>query len=264
MPEWNKFYLVLGFLMMSCVPLFLLGILLPFISRFTTYPLLLRRCTPKYWRGYPGRLLTDRIHDYLFILMLLLPLLAAAFISAFFNLFSFLEDNQGIYLFGFLISVAFAGLCVYFGKKILSVSDVIPRIVPYFKKRVGEKTDRVSDAFHQGQALAKNCKFLDGLAYQSGDKGLSDFGFRDDYYSENVIWHKPQEGIQMVCKLLEKVKKSSDQIEDLESITTELKAIEEALTKAEEKEVQFCFLVRVGAEHEIFIREMEQRTGVFW
>ncbi len=112
-------------------------------------------------------------------------------------------------------------------------------VVPYFDKKVGE-----IDTFCHGQSLARHGTALDEAARSLGVTPLSAFGWNDDMDHEKVEWHEPSEGLKTVNALLLVVQRGELAWVDQEAIAADLKRVAHALTRAEERAIQFSLLLR--------------------
>ncbi len=155
-----------------------------------------------------------------------------------------------------LFGVLFAGyftFCFGYGMVIGGVRDSMrARIVPYFESRIGRH-----DAFRHGAVVARRCASLDELCLARGVRPISSFGFADDIRGERVVWYDASEGLLTIRELMAAVHEEILLGEDL-------RAMEQALLRASEEDIRFCFILRNGMDHYISPMEMDRRVGSFW
>lgn len=155
-----------------------------------------------------------------------------------------------------LFGVLFAGyftFCFGYGMVIGGVRDSMrARIVPYFESRIGRH-----DAFRHGAVVARRCASLDELCLARGVRPISSFGFADDIRGERVVWYDASEGLLTIRELVAAVHEEILLGEDL-------RAMEQALLRASEEDIRFCFILRNGMDHYISPMEMDRRVGSFW
>jgi hypothetical protein len=213
---------------------------------------------PNYYHGYPGRHRQGIARSIGWAAGCSLPLILLAGFGAVFNGLAFLYD------FNFLSALCFAvcgGFLVLFLRGLVAgiVDSFKARIVPYFRQYLGD-----IDTFSSGQTLARNCRQLDQLAGEMHLLPLSAFGFNDDRLGEQVAWHDPQQGLETVTGLLQKIRSQPETVADAEALVAELEKIATALQKAEERGISFCFILREGMDRAIVPMEMDLRQGKFW
>ena len=132
------------------------------------------------------------------------------------------------------------------------------RILPYFQK--GHVLDSVS-TFLDGEALARNCVFLDDLARREGLEPLSDFGFADDLAGETPIWHDAGLGLATVVGLRAGLERDPAVLGETSAVIADLAPVEANLREAARQGIPFCFLLRHGSIASG--HEMEVRKGFF-
>jgi hypothetical protein len=132
-------------------------------------------------------------------------------------------------------------------------------ILPYFPKSHPGVSGGCS--FLSGEALARNCVYLDSLAIQSGWKPLSFFGFADDLYSKRLVWHDPEEGFQTVSGLRAALCSDPSLLSESDVLIAELTLIEANLTEAVRLQAPFCLILRCRPFASG--QEMEARQGYF-
>ncbi len=96
-------------------------------------------------------------------------------------------------LFAFAPFAAFVFLLVLLGSAANWRSMRVVTILPYFPKTHPGVSGGCS--FLSGNALARNCVYLDALALQLGLKPLSHFGFPYEFGGEKIVWHPPEVGL---------------------------------------------------------------------
>ena len=138
-------------------------------------------------------------------------------------------------------------------------ADYDVRILPYFQK----SHPRVSGgcSFLSGKALARNCVFLDALALELGLEPFSAFGFADDLYGGQVIWHEPERGLRTVSGLGALLHRNPSLLADAEALIAELALVEANLQAAVRLHAPFCLLLRYG--NVAGGQEMDVRRGYF-
>jgi len=127
-----------------------------------------------------------------------------------------------------------------------------PRVVPYFRTRVGAN-DEPCGAFEHGFGVGNKMAALDAAASERGVAQLSEFGFSD----EPRRWWEARDGLRTLDAIAGLVAASDELDQDLV-------ALRSALEKAAEKEIQFALLVRLGPDTFISLYEMDTRKGSFW
>jgi len=114
-------------------------------------------------------------------------------------------------------------------------------LIPYFERTVGE-----IDTFCSGYALARHLGALDELAARLAVPPLSSFGFADDMCGETLVWHPAEEGLGSVLPLMAALQCAPDRVEEAEAVLSDLEKLAQALRRAHQKEIRFCFLLRHG------------------
>lgn len=155
--------------------------------------------------------------------------------------------------------VVFLGFfCLFFGLLVLSPLNWLrlkPRIVPYFARQLEPYGGKSSVAFHRGRALCQQIAALDELARTVGVRTLSEFGFTDDYYNQEVRWHSAAEGLR-TAEALEQAENAN--------VTADLAALAAVLRIAAAQGVDFSLILRIGKDSLQAVSTMEGRQGRFW
>jgi hypothetical protein len=138
-----------------------------------------------------------------------------------------------------------------------------PRIIPYFNLHLNAKGE-TSAAFRAGFRVALNLEFLDQLCAEIGTVPLSRFGFSDDAYGQEVVWHLPAEALLTVSGLIERLASLDGQTPADPYLISDLEKLAAALRKAIEAGASFCLVLRDGADDYISPTEMDRRQGFFW
>jgi hypothetical protein len=208
--------------------------------------------TYRYFRGYPARYRLDlfsRIGCTIGCLpMLAVPLFCASF---------YWNSIQGHLRPGPVAALVLSGL--YFLGFVLILANGFPKpqILPYFEKPLGS----IGTWLH-GQAIARNCRALDEAAAAHGATPLSAFGYGDELNKEPFEWHEARLGLETVRRLEELLPKYPELVDDVVAVWDELQFIEEALAKAEAKEVRFCLHMRCSDYTSGL--EMDARKGSYF
>jgi hypothetical protein len=136
-----------------------------------------------------------------------------------------------------------------------------PRIVPYFSREIEEYGGQSSLAFARGYGLCREIAALENLAGTLGVKPLSAFGFTDDFYGQEVLWHAASEGVKTVEALRQALcarsPAESEAADDLEALASVLRL-------AASKGVDFCLTLRIHKDSLQVVSSMELRHGRFW
>lgn len=153
------------------------------------------------------------------------------------------DDRRGLWL-GVAALLALAGV-VYMGvafvrEAIRSSREV--RIIPYYHRPLPE-----ADTYLSGVALARNCRHLDRLARARGVRAISDFGFNDPRWGEQVVWHDAKTGLPTITALLQAVAEEPDAVDDAPAVSAELEKIRHAFEHASTSGIRFAFLVEIGS-----------------
>lgn len=224
----------------------------------TTYSFLLNSDRPLYWRGYPRRMLWEHLYHIAYTLMFIGPLLLVALIGMVLTSIVFFAEKNLLSLFFFGLTTVLFFLLGYWLIVSLLQNRVAGRVVLYFKSFLKV------DVFTKGSAVAKNCEFLDKDAKSLGIRGLSDFGFNDDFLGEKLDWFDPNEGVEAFSLLIDKVEKSTESYHRRDELLQDLQDMLDALLLAQKEGVYFCLIFRYGADELISPMEMDERTGSFW
>jgi len=200
-----------------------------------------------YWRGYPARyhemfLEEGKRAAVAVALLFLLPLGGAI---AWFAGSAWLPLRV---VFGLLLLgiAGFGGFICYRTLRAL----LVPRVVPYFEKSLGEPAP-----FAGGAALAKNAEHLDELAAAAGANPLSTFGFADDFFAEPVKWHEPALAVATIKVISPQV--SAEEPE----LRRDLEALSDFLGRAASKKTRFALVLRTA--HAVSDAEKQRRQGFF-
>lgn len=200
-----------------------------------------------YWRGYPSRYREifreeGKRAAVAVALLLLLPLGGAI---AWFAGSAWLPLRV---VFGLaLLGIAgFGGFICYRTLRAL----LVPRIVPYFEKSLGEP-----EPFSGGAALAQNSEHLDELAAAAGANPLSSFGFADDFQGEPIKWHEPALAVATIKVISPQV--SAGEAE----LRRDLEALSEFLSRAASRKTRFALVIRTA--HALSDAEKQRRQGFF-
>lgn len=154
---------------------------------------------------------------------------------------------------------------VYFGAGLvvwlISSYRTRPRVIPYFAREIEPYGGPSSQAFARGRSLYLAIDLLDELAGTLGVAPLSSFGFADDFYGQEVRWHRPAEGLRTVEALQQGVAARSPAPTDLVS---DLDALAAVLRRAAERGVDFSLALRPSKDSLQVVSSMEARQGRFW
>ena len=151
---------------------------------------------------------------------------------------------------------------VFFGLLVVSPLNWLrlkPGIIPYFAQALGPYGGQSSTAFHRGRGLYQEIDVLDQLARNLGVKALSEFGFADDYYNQEVVWHSAAEGLR-TAEALERGAAN----DPAHNLADDLAALASVLRVAAEQGGQFCLVLRIGKDSLQSVSAMEGRQGKFW
>jgi hypothetical protein len=137
-----------------------------------------------------------------------------------------------------------------------------PRIVPYFNRVLEGCGGKTMTAFWRGRGLYREIVALEQLAGVLGVKPLSAFGFRDDYYEQEVHWHAASEGLRTVETLRQGLGRhllaAPDLVHDLEALASVTRV-------AADQGVDFSLVLRLHASDSLqIIMSRETRQGSFW
>lgn len=188
-----------------------------------------------------------------------------------------------IFVFGFLVSVlgAYARLpllraegfrradglmafgVLYFGAGLLQYARgrwwTTPRIVPLFEREIAPYGGPSSRAFGKGRHLYRRLSALDALAPGAGVPSLSSFGFEDDYYEQEVRWHRAADGARTVEALQRAGAAGASQ-----GLAADLEALASVLRLAAESGVGFRLVLRLRPDSLQAVSSLEVRSGRFW
>ena len=112
------------------------------------------------------------------------------------------------------------------------------RLYPYY-----DQVHREADTYLSGQAILRNCLYLDKLAESKGIKPISNFGFPDALRGEKVIWHDADDGLKTIHGLIQAVTEKPDSVDDVTAVLSDLGKIRYAFEQAKTKGIKFSFLI---------------------
>lgn len=130
----------------------------------------------------------------------------------------------------------------------------LARIVPYFEAKVPGP-----DTFVNGYALARHCRYLDALALNEDLDPISTFGFADSLRGEDARWHAPDQGLEAVEALLERLRRSPTLVPEPEAVVEDLERLRHKLQEASRLGVRFCLHLRMDWAYSP--QEFDIRTG---
>jgi hypothetical protein len=134
-----------------------------------------------------------------------------------------------------------------------------PRIVPVFEREMAPYGGPSSHAFRTGGHLYRRLSALDALASRAGVAPLSSFGFEDDYYEQEVRWHRAADGVRSVEAL-----QQARPPDALAGLTSDLEALASVLRLAAERDIAFRLVLRLRPDSLQAVSSMEVRSGRFW
>lgn len=102
---------------------------------------------------------------------------------------------------------------------------------------------------------------VDALADRQGVRRLSEFGFADDYYGQEVRWFSAAEGVRTVKALRAAVDPAA---RDTAALRADLEALGVALQAAVDEGVDFCLTVRLWPDSLQVVMTREPRQRGFW
>lgn len=145
-----------------------------------------------------------------------------------------------------------------------------PRLVPCFRSVLGPWGGPGSAAFRRGRALARELERLDALALSLGERPLSDFGFADEYYGQEVRWYEPATALRTVEAL--RAGPAADggngggaPAGSAVEIARDLDALATALRTAADRGVELSLVVRPWPKDSLQVAATrEDRAGRFW
>jgi hypothetical protein len=161
-------------------------------------------------------------------------------------------DISGIGIFSGIVFF----LLVYFSPSFIDDLNYV-EIYPYFEKSIGN-----IDTYASGSAIARRINILDTLANEANLPVMSSFGYKDSWKNKKLTWHNANDVLPTIKYLLDIISQKSDIIDDSDNIKIELENIYNAITKAKEHGIKFCFVMNFigytnGMEH-------EKREGSFF
>ena len=177
----------------------------------------------------------------------------------------YIKEARATHDAGSIVSVAalFAGAALFIFATVGALLHAVarPRIVPYFASPL--RVDETLRAFRGGFGLAADLAYLDQLARQANARPLSDFGFSDDDYKQQVPWSDPGDGMKTVASLRQRL--AQDDGRGLSTNTKDdLDALAPVLDKAHQQGTQFSLILRLGKDDYIDSVEMDRRQGSFF
>jgi hypothetical protein len=162
--------------------------------------------------------------------------------------------------------VVFAVFVLFFGavcfQWLMAPLLLRPRVVPYFKRPLGEYGGGTTAAFRGGRALYREMATLDELAGTRGVAPLSAFGFAYDHYDQPVDWHGAAQGLATVDAVLGALAATPEAASDL---LADLEALASVLRTALDQATDFSLVVRLHAKESMQgVMTRETRQGSFW
>jgi hypothetical protein len=162
-------------------------------------------------------------------------------------------------------SIVFAVFTALFGWGValwlLAPLLIRPRIVPYFRRPLGDYDGPSMAAFRLGRGLYEHAVALEAIARERGVAPLSAYGFAYDYYEQKVEWHPAAEGLRTVDAL----RRGLESRGATPSAARDLEALDIALRDAAGQMVEFSLVVRLHAtENMQGVLTREARQGSFW
>ena len=165
---------------------------------------------------------------------------------------STIVDISGIGVFSGIVFF----LLVYFSPIFIEDLNYV-EIYPYFEKSVGN-----IDTFASGSAIARRINLLDTLAKEVNLPAMSSFGYKDSWKNKKLTWYNADDALPTITALLDIISKEPDVINDSANIKSELEKIYDAITKAKEHGIKFCFVMNfIGYTNSM---EHEKREGSFF
>ncbi len=130
-------------------------------------------------------------------------------------------------------------------------------IYPYFEKSIGN-----IHTFSSGISIARRINLLDNLAKETNLPIMSSFGYKDNWKNKKLTWHNANDVLPTIENLLDIINNKPEVIDDSASIKSELEKIHDALIKAKELDIKFCFVMNfIGYTNQM---EHEKREGSFF
>lgn len=231
-----------------------------------------KRTETRYYRGFPGRLkrevergLIGHAVKFSFRFACLAFVLTYGAVTAL-CLYNFVQEKRLIILpVAAVTGVIFAWLANRLWEAWFR-PDPGPRILPYFQKISGVERLGGVDTYLHGYAIARSCQALDTLAAELNLQLLSDFGFNDDHRGEEPTWHPAEAGLSTITGLLQELLRKDESweksLDKPEEVVADLERIEVALSKARDRRVPFCFILRTSQYTNAL--EHERRLGTFF
>lgn len=130
-------------------------------------------------------------------------------------------------------------------------------IYPYFEKPVGD-----IHTYGSGVYIARRINILDKLADDAELPQMSSFGYKDSWKNAELKWYDASDVLPTITLLLDTIKKNPETIDDADNITHDLIQIHSAISKAEEQDTRFCFVMNFCGFTNAM--EHERREGSFF
>lgn len=235
---WDIFLQLILVLMLSSILLSIYGICCH-ISYFREHPL----------KNYHAFFVRERVKSCIIIsaeivISLILTIVCFTKSTAF--------DISGI---GTFLGIVFF-LLVYFSPVFIEDLNYV-EIYPYFEKGVGN-----IHTFASGSSIARRINLLDKLAEEANLSIMSSFGYKDSWKNKKLNWYNANDVLPTIKALIDIISKKPDAIDDSANIKIELEKIYDAITKAKELDIKFCFVMNfIGYTNSM---EHEKREGSFF
>jgi hypothetical protein len=170
------------------------------------------------------------------------------------------EGTPSPALFVFGVSTLFFGWIVILW--LTGPFPIRPRIVPYFRRELGELRGATMAAFPRGRGLYREIVALEQLAGRLGVTPLSAFGFAYDHYEQEVTWHPAPEGLRTVEALRQGLDAHLSAAPD---VAEDLAALASVMRIAADQGVDFSLVLRLHAKDSMqVVCTREARQGGFW
>jgi hypothetical protein len=167
-------------------------------------------------------------------------------------------SSPTLFVFGFF--TAFFGWTVILW--LIGPFPIRPRIVPYFRRELGEYRGTTMAAFPRGRGLYREIVALERLAGRLGVRPLSAFGFGYDHYEQEVTWHPASEGLKTVEALQRGL---GAQLPAARDVADDFTALASVMRIAADQGVDFSLVLRLHARESMqVVCTRESRQGSFW
>jgi hypothetical protein len=136
-----------------------------------------------------------------------------------------------------------------------------PKILPYFEK--GQESPEGS-TYASGEALARNCRYLDDIAIERDIEPLAKFGFADDfpYPWRKIEWFEAERGLKSISFLIAFLRDNPEAIPEPDEVFSDLTKIEFRLKDASRRNIPFRFILHyANATNQM---EQDQRQGTYF